>query len=239
MNEQKENKICLSVIIPAAGEANRMNGIDKQLYKLGDFPVVEHSLRAFLQLPQVAEIIVVCRQEEQPLYHALLEKYQHLPLRLATAIGGETRQQSVFHGISQCSPTATHYAIHDGARPMIDPKDIAACLALAQSTKAAAVGVPVKDTIKIVNESGQIQSTPPRHLTYAIQTPQIFAAPLYQKAMRQALVTNSSYTDDCQLVEQLGHPVYVSPGSHSNLKITTPEDLPLLEEIFRQQKEHL
>lgn len=230
------NTIVLSVIIPSAGEATRMNGVNKLLYQLGDLPVVAHSIRAFQSLEAVKEIIVVCRAEEKALYQALVERYKRAPKNSITykvVVGGDTRQASVFSGIEAASPQATHYAVHDGARPMISPLEIKDCLQLASKTNAAALGVPVKDTVKIIDNNDVIVCTPPRSHTYTIQTPQIFEKELYLKAKRQALADGKTYTDDCQLVEQLGEPVYVSRGSYSNIKITTPEDLPLAEQMYR------
>lgn len=230
------SKIKVSVIIPAAGDANRMHGVNKQLYLLDDKPVVEHCLHAFSDIPAVGEIIVVCREQELSLYKELAAHFETSKLSTAAVVGGATRQQSVFSGINASKISPDFYAIHDGARPLIRKEEIRGCLALAEKYGAAAVGVPVKDTIKIVDTSGKIISTPPRENTYAIQTPQIFDASLYQLAMAQALQEEKTYTDDCQLVEQLGEAVYVYSGSYDNIKITTPEDLPLVEDLYQRLK---
>lgn len=228
-------ELFVSAVIVAAGSATRMQGVDKQRYKLLNRPVLLYSLDAFSQCSTVKELVVVCKQEDASDYQALLEQ-QNYPIPFHIVCGGKQRQDSVFAGVRACSSQTTHYAIHDGARPLITPDQINQCIALAEQNKAAAVGVAVKDTIKIVNQQEQILSTPDRNTLRAIQTPQIFQKQLYLQAMQQAVSSQQQYTDDCQLVESIGHPVWVSQGNYSNLKITTPDDLVLVKALLLSQK---
>ncbi|MFV0401332.1 MAG: 2-C-methyl-D-erythritol 4-phosphate cytidylyltransferase [Oscillospiraceae bacterium] len=207
--------------------------MDKQRFRLGGVPVLAHSVAALGRSGLVRELVLVARREDISDFQALCGG-MNLPVPVKVTEGGAQRQDSVFAGVKACDNRAEYYAIHDGARPFIRQSEIAACIELAATHGAAAVGVRVKDTIKQVDETGQIVGTPPRESLMAIQTPQIFEAALYHKAMDAAHNAGKYYTDDCQLVEQLGVPVYVSPGSYDNIKLTTPEDLALAEQIYRR-----
>lgn len=233
---KKPSRPFLSVVIVAAGSASRMDGIDKQLSMLGDSPVVVHSVERFQASPAVSEIVLVCRGEQLPVYYSLIREYQ-LDLVSTVVAGGATRQESVFRGIRACSGDADYYAIHDGARPLITREEIETCFDAAVEHGAAAVGTPVKDTIKVAGSDGLILSTPDRSGLYAIQTPQIFSASLYRTAMERAEREAVQYTDDCQLVERTGRQVYISPGSYQNLKITTPEDIVIAQALLACQEE--
>lgn len=226
----------LSAVIVAAGESSRMNGIDKQLAQIGGIPAVIRSAFPFEDSPLVAEIVLVCRGDQIPEYYRLIQEYD---LEKVTSVvgGGEHRQESVFRGIDACDGRADYYAIHDGARPLVTDWEIERCTEAAMRFGAAAVGTPVKDTIKVCGADGFIQSTPDRERLVTIRTPQIFAAGLYRGAMERAKAAHRVYTDDCQLVEQCGHPVAVSMGGYENIKITTPEDIAMAETIlaFRGQ----
>ena len=150
--------------------------------------------------------------------------------------GGKTRQQSVFQGI-KAAGAATHFAIHDGARALITPEDIQRAVSDGICFGASSLGVPVKDTIKVVDGEGYVQGTPNRALMWNVQTPQVFEKAVYQRAMKKAEQEGADYTDDCQLVEQLGVGVHLCMGSYENIKITTRDDLALGEHILQLREE--
>lgn len=226
----------ISAVIVAAGSASRMNGIDKQLALLNDIPIIAHSIRQFEISSLIAEIVVVCREEQIPDYYHMVQDYDFQ--KVASVVkGGENRQQSVFGGISACADHAEYYAIHDGARPLVTGWEIERCIESAIKFGSAAVGTPVKDTIKICSEDGFIQSTPDRESLVSIRTPQIFAAQLYRDAMNKAAESGEFYTDDCQLVENMGAQVAVSLGSYENIKITTPDDLAMAQAVLTMRME--
>ncbi len=213
-----------SAIVVAAGNASRMGGLDKQFLCIGGIPVLIRSLQKFEACPSVCEVVVVTKEESIPLLHQLTVEYQLQKIRTIVT-GGKTRQQSVEKGLREISAQSRLVAIHDGARPFVRPEDIEACIALARETGAATLGVPVKDTIKQIDGNGKIIATPDRQSLYLTQTPQVFFAADYKKAMEKALALAQDFTDDCQLLENLGIPVRMVKGSYSNIKITTPEDL--------------
>jgi 2-C-methyl-D-erythritol 4-phosphate cytidylyltransferase len=222
---KKRKSAFVSAIIVAAGAGSRMGGVDKQQIMLLDgVPIVARSIQQFQDCPRIAEIVVVCREEEIANFYHILRDFG-LDKVVSVVAGGAQRQNSVFAGIAACSEEADFFAIHDGARPLILPEQIENCLSAAMEYGAAAVGVPVKDTIKIETPDHFIKATPDRGSLKAIQTPQIFAAKLYREAMGQAKAAGRFYTDDCQLVEHAGGKVYIAEGSYENIKITTPEDI--------------
>ena len=156
-------------------------------------------------------------------YLALTEDYSIQKIK-TIAVGGKTRQQSVFAGVRAASEDAAYYCIHDGARPLASRQVIAGVLEAAQREGAATAAVKAKDTIKIAGPDGFILSTPDRDSLYLTQTPQVFEASLYREAMEAALAAGKEYTDDCQLVEAIGRRVYMAGGDYANIKLTTPED---------------
>ena len=221
----------VSAVIVAAGSSSRMEGVDKQRYPLGDIPVVARSIREFHDCRMISEIVIVCRESDIATYWTLMREHGFIRVQKIVS-GGDQRQDSVFKGIEACDERAEYYAIHDGARPLVSDEIIEDCIAAAVDHGAAAAGVPVKDTIKVASPDGFIRSTPERSGLFAIQTPQIFEAKLYRRAMDLAHRENRVYTDDCQLLERAGHPVFISRGDYANIKITTPEDIAVAEALI-------
>jgi 2-C-methyl-D-erythritol 4-phosphate cytidylyltransferase len=121
--------------------------------------------------------------------------------------------------------------IHDAARPLVTPALLETGLETAYKHKAAIAAVPVKDTIKEV-QNGQIHSTPDRSQLWTVQTPQVFSFPLIYEAHHSA-IAQENMTDDATLLERLGYPVVIFSGSYSNIKITTQEDILLAEALMR------
>lgn len=219
-------------IILGAGNGTRM-GIEKSkmLLEIGGKTVIERSVAAFAELPEIDEIIVVCRESDIEAFSALLPDED-----ITFVIGGETRQQSVMNAVETIED-CDYIIIHDGARPLVTQRAILNTLDKAQETQAAATGVAVKDTIKTVASDLAIVDTPDRSRLISIQTPQIFDFQLYKKALEKAKEDNTDYTDDCQLVEKLGTKVYAVSGDYDNIKITTQSDIPLAESILKKRGE--
>lgn len=226
-----------TAVIVAAGSSTRMGKpVSKQLIKLNGTQVIIHTLRAFQKAESISEIIVVCRKND---IEAIKNLAQLNNITKVTAFteGGSTRQQSVKNGVLLASSTADYIAVHDGARPLVTPEDINAVVENAVKYKASALGVFVKDTIKVVDENGFILSTPDRSRLIAIYTPQVFKMDMYKTAMEKAEKENKDYTDDCQLVESLGEKVFVTQGSAMNIKLTTPDDIAVAENFLNNRGE--
>lgn len=227
-----------TAIIVGAGSSTRMGlSVSKQLIKLNGNETIVHTLKAFQQTDSINEIVIVCREQDKKIIKNLA-KINDITKVIGIIAGGSTRQQSVAKGIDMISNDTDYIAIHDGARPLITPSDINSVINNAIKYKSSALGVYVKDTIKIINENGFIESTPDRSKLITIYTPQVFEFALYKKAMKRAKEENKDYTDDCQLIESLGEKVYVTQGSATNIKLTTPDDIIIAESILNNRGEN-
>ena len=147
--------------------------------------------------------------------------------------GSATRQQSGLQGLLALPSSCTHVLIHDAVRPHLDEPSLSRIMQETEQYGAAALAVPVKDTIKVVDGQGFVVDTPKRDTLWAVQTPQVFERALYQEAMDTARKQQADYTDDCQLIERFGVLVHLCLGDYHNLKLTTPEDIVLAEAILQ------
>ena len=220
-------KSCGAVIV-AAGSASRMGGIDKIMEPLEGEPLVMHSVRAFQNCDAIKEIVVVTRQD---LIVPIMSLCADLPKVKAVVAGGSSRPESVSAGLNALSEKIKLAAIHDGARPLITWQVIDRTVRAANSYGAAAPGIPVKDTIKVV-KGGLVADTPDRSTLWAVQTPQVFDFDLLRGALQKARLEDAKITDDCSAVENMGMSVKIVEGDERNIKITTPLDLKLAEMIL-------
>lgn len=201
----------------------------KLLLKINGKTVLERSVNAFLNISDVDEVIVVAREKDIPAFSDIL-----VDERVSFVVGGDTRQQSVMNAVDVIDDCEL-IIIHDGARPLIKSVDIENTIRAAKENKAAAVGVFVKDTVKVVDKNGFVVSTPDRSTLFAVQTPQIFDFELYRNAAQNAREKGLDFTDDCQLVENFNQKVKTVVGSYSNIKITTPDDIVLAENLLKNE----
>ena len=211
---------CGAVIV-AAGTASRMGGIDKVMAELAGVPMIVRSVQAFQNCDAVKEIVVVTREDLiVPVMHLCrdMEKVK------AVVKGGDSRQESVQLGMNALSAGVKLVAVHDGARPLVSQTVIDRTIRAARTYGAAAPGIPVKDTIKLV-QGGVVKETPDRKTLQAVQTPQVFDFDLLRGALKKASDTGAAVTDDCSAVEQMGMSVKIVEGEEQNLKVTTPMDL--------------
>ena len=222
------------MMVAAAGGSTRM-GQPKQHIKLGQYPVLIHTLLAIQQVEAVDEILLIAREEDIDTFMAQAKAVGVSKLRTAVA-GGATRQQSVANGLAALPAKATMVGVHDGARPLIDPATVAAVIETAAECGAAAVAVPVKDTLKRTDENSIVIDTPDRAHLWRVQTPQVFDRAALCAAMEAAMAAGKDYTDDCQLMEAAGHAVKLVAGLDTNLKLTTPEDIRLAKALMKEEK---
>jgi len=229
------NDETFSLIIPAAGSGSRM-GLDsnKLLIPLAGKPVLWHTVRAFSMNPRLCEIVVVVRPEEKPIIQEILRDLQ-ITVPVHYAIGGFTRQQSVLSGLYAAQSTS-YVWVHDGARPFVSQALQQRILEKMISTEPLTVAVPVKDTIKRVSQDGTVLETLNRSELWSIQTPQIFQRELLIAAHRAAESAGMEATDDASLIEWFGHPVRIVMGDYQNIKLTTPEDMIMGENILKTMK---
>ena len=224
-----------SAVVVAAGSARRMEGIDKVLATLGELPVLVHTLRVFQQCPDIAEIIVVTREDLMVEVGSICQDFALTKVRKVIK-GGKERIHSVQAGLSEVREDAELVAIHDGARPLVSQAVLEAVIRRASECGAAAPAVPVKDTVKRARD-GLVTATLDRAELRAVQTPQVFQVDLIKAALAKALEDGESLTDDCAAVERLGIGVALTEGDYCNLKLTTPEDLAVAEALLAWREE--
>ena len=216
-----------SAIILAAGKGQRMGTeLPKQFLSMGDDMLLTKTIRVFEESSVIQDIVLVtsedwigfCRTE-------IVERKGFHKVRKIVA-GGKERYDSVYQGLLAC-PNADYVFIHDGARPFVTEEILVRTQEAVEKYEACAVGVPSKDTVKIVDEDGFVESTPPRKNVWNIQTPQAFSYPLIRAAYEVVRDNNmTGITDDAMIVERSRlAKVKLVMGSYYNIKITTPEDM--------------
>jgi 2-C-methyl-D-erythritol 4-phosphate cytidylyltransferase len=212
-----------SAIIVAAGSGTRFGAErPKQFVEICGKPLIEHTLERFENCPLIDEIILVLPSGE-------IEDFPKISKISKIIMGGKTRAESVFIGLSVVDSEAEIVAVHDGARPLVSVEEIAETIEKARETGAACLVSNVSDTIKEVAD-GKISGTIDRSKLRRALTPQCFRLEILQKAFARADLSEA-VTDECFLVEKLGYEIAVVEGSAKNIKITTPEDF-ILAEIF-------
>ncbi|WNC32526.1 MULTISPECIES: 2-C-methyl-D-erythritol 4-phosphate cytidylyltransferase [unclassified Thermosynechococcus] len=227
----------MHILIPAAGMGKRMGaGHNKLRLQLLGKPLLAWTLAAVAAAEAIEWIGVIGQPEDFPTWEALLGDLNlRQPVQLIE--GGETRQASVFNGLQALPERAEQVLIHDGARCLATPDLINRCAQALETYAGLIAAVPVKDTIKIVNREGVVVQTPERDSLWAAQTPQGFRVEPLRIAHEMAVARGWEVTDDAALFERLGYAVHIVLGEETNLKITTPSDLPLAERILQHRQE--
>jgi 2-C-methyl-D-erythritol 4-phosphate cytidylyltransferase len=221
----------VTAVIPAAGSGKRMNA-KKQFLEINGLPLLAITVSVFDQCQLVDDIIVVVGKEDIALTKELLKDQKKVKSVIA---GGPERQDSVYNAIEIITPESDDdiVVIHDGARPLVTKEIISAAVTEARASKAAVVGVPVKDTIKNVSADGNVLATLDRGSIWLVQTPQAFRFSVIKEAYERAQKIKYRATDDSKLVERMRIPVKMVMGSYENIKITTKEDVAIAESILK------
>jgi 2-C-methyl-D-erythritol 4-phosphate cytidylyltransferase/2-C-methyl-D-erythritol 2,4-cyclodiphosphate synthase len=228
-----------AAVIVAAGSSRRMQGQDKLWTPLAGRITLARTIDIFQSSPVIESIVLVTNTERLADTHALCEQEQWDKIA-AIVPGGAHRQDSVRNGLDALAglnPSCRWVMIHDGARPFVTSTILAEGLRAAQQHQASIPVVPVKDTIKQVQD-GKISATPDRSQLWTVQTPQIFAFSLIHQAHHLSQ-TQDKATDDATLLEHMGYTVSTFQGSPTNLKITTPEDLIFAEALLTRKRNSL
>ena len=223
------------VVIVAAGTGSRMNmGINKQFIKLEGKEIIAYTIEKFYNNSNIEDIVVVVKEDESEFFKKeILDKYNFKNVKIA--YGGKERQDSVYNGLKLLDEKCDVVLIHDEARPFVSDKIIDKSIEEAKEHKAIVVGVPVKDTIKVIDNDKNIVDTPNRSVLWAVQTPQTFDYNILIDAYKDAFKNKFYGTDDAMLVERIGYKVKMLEGSYNNIKITTQEDLNIGSQILRVQ----
>ena len=224
-------------LIVAGGRGTRMGlGDNKAFAELAGIPLLIRSVQAFATCASVDGILLVVGPGEEARARALLADWRLAQAVSAIVTGGEDRQASVWNGLTALPPEAERVLVHDAARPLVTQAVIEATLCAAAQGGSGVAAVALQDTVKRVDAAGRVLETPPRDALRAVQTPQTFAVALLRRAHAQALACGLRATDDAALVEALGEAVQLVTGDKENLKITTPEDMTLAEDILRRRQ---
>ena len=220
----------VGAVVVAAGGSSRMGGIDKIFSPLLGAPLVAHVLDQMEAFHPIGQIVLVLGPDSQDQGRDMVRQRGYTKVTQVCA-GGERRQDSVRNGLDALAP-CQWVIVHDGARPCLDGPMLERGLEAARESGAAAAGVPVKDTIKVISAQGMVAGTPARDSLWAAQTPQVFRYSLLWDAHQSCA---EPVTDDAAMVETVGGRVKMFLGSYENLKVTTPEDLDFARLLLRRR----
>lgn len=231
-----------AAIVLSAGVGSRMKSdIPKQYMDLAGKPVIYYSLKAFEEAG-FSSIVLVCGKDDIEYCQEKIVKKQKLKNVTAIVPGGKERYHSVFEGLKVVGD-ADYVFIHDGARPMLTQEIIERLKEAVGKEEAAVAGMPVKDTIKIVDEESYVKDTPERQYVWQVQTPQCFSYSLIYEAYQSIIQdeeegwTIPKITDDAMVLEYVtDHEVKMVEADYRNIKITTPEDLAIAQAFLVMQE---
>lgn len=226
----------VAAIIPAAGVGRRMQqSTPKQYLTLGGKPILANTLAIFEKMPEITEITVVAQPAALDFCQKQVIDLFGFKKVLRLVPGGKERQDSVYNALKVLHRHNDWdlILVHDGVRPFVTPEEVRLVLRAAAEHGAAILALPAQDTVKKVNRAGRIQKTLSRQDIWLAQTPQAFQAAIIWRAFVEAYGREFYGTDEASLVEALGAPVQVVPGSPFNIKVTTPEDLVMAQAIYQ------
>ena len=225
----------MHLLIPAAGMGRRMGSDrNKLLLKLLSKPLLAWSLLAAEKSLTIEWIGIMGQSGDFADFEQILSEL-NLTKPVELIVGGETRQESVYNGLQALPQSAKRVLIHDGARCLATPELFDLCSESLTTCKGLIAAVPVKDTIKVVDDRGTIKDTPDRSNLWAAQTPQGFEVELLKRCHDRGKKLGWQVTDDAALFEKCDLPVKIVRGEETNLKVTTPVDLAIAEFILRQR----
>lgn len=221
-------------MIPAGGLGQRLGQpLPKALVPVAGIPLLIRTLRRFDSIGLARNAVIAIPPAYRSAFSEALDQY--LPDVAPLFVdGGETRQDSVRHGVEALDADTEICVIHDAARLFIAPEPIQAAIDAAHTFGAATVAIPSVDTILVEDGQGMLLDTPDRRILWACQTPQVFRTEIIRAAHAEALARGLDVTDDATLVQRCGHPVKLVTGSPRNFKLTTPTDLLVAEALIEK-----
>lgn len=224
-----------AVVIVAAGSGTRMGTqIPKQFLEVMGRPILAYTVEKFQINPRIDEIVIVTSESYISFCGNMAKDFGFDKVK-TVVLGGATRQISVMNGIAQVGEDVDNVFIHDGARPLVSDAVITKCADTLLTESACAVGVPMKDTIKYSDSGEYIDRTVDRSHLWQIQTPQCFRVDLISTCHRRAMDEGFEATDDCMLMEHYGEKVALVEGEYENIKITSPQDIYVMEGLIRDK----
>lgn len=224
-----------AAIVVAGGTGDRFGRPGgKQLAEVAGEPVVAHALRAIGAARCVDQIVLVCHPDRVDAFRAVAASALGGARAVAVAPGRETRRGSVAAGLAALADGVTVVAVHDGARPLLEPAVLDRAVGLLEASDAhgVVVGHLAYDTIKVADVDGHVVATPDRTSLWVAQTPQVFRADALARAHARAVADGFEGTDDASLVERDGGTVLMMEGPRWNVKVTVPEDIAVVEALL-------
>ncbi len=232
--KKKKDSSFVSCIVAAGGSGTRMGADRNKLFlTIGGVPVIARTLMALENSEFISEILISAREEDMPELKWIAEEYGIGKLK-AIVRGGANRAMSVRAAMEEVSENAALICVHDGARPLVTESVIEETVLAAEKYGAAACGVRPKCTLKRADQTGFITETVDRSEIFEIQTPQVFQKDILFAAYDTEEQILAQATDDCSLVERLGKRIFVTEGTYRNIKVTTPEDIPVAESLLEE-----
>ncbi len=225
----------MSIILLAGGVGKRMGAaIPKQYLELRGQPIATYSLETFAKMPEVGEIVIVCDPSWRDVFQS---RFAGLPadMKYKWALPGAERQDSVYNGLQEVNPSSSLVAVHDSARPLVTRADALKCMVDGFTVGAAVLGVQVKPTIKEVDKDLMVIKTLQRAKLWEVQTPQCIRPELLRNGFALVKSQGLEVTDDVSIIEAMGQPVKITPGSYTNIKVTTPDDMAVAEKFLDEQ----
>ncbi len=223
-------------LVVAAGRGSRMGAKESKPYLvLAGKPILAHTLSEIEHCSLIHEtVLIVAEKEVEHSRVSIVEPFKLKKVR-KIVVGGLKRQDSVWEGLKALENDYELVMVHDGVRPFVSKEILEKSIHETANCGATIAAVPVKDTVKMVSEQKMVLETLDRSKVWAVQTPQTFRHDILKMAFEKAFKDRFYGTDDASLVERMGVKVKVIQGSYENVKITTPEDLALGEEILRRR----
>lgn len=221
-----ERKTVTAIILCAGNSTRYGKNRNKNFEVVSESSILSYSLRAFEKSDLIDNIIVAIKESEKENVLNIIQN-ESIKKNIKLVIGGNTRKESVFNCLK--STNSDIVMIHDGARPLIKQKYISNCIANMKDYKGVTVGVKSKDTIKITDSNNIVVNTTIRSNTWLIQTPQCFDRNTL--LLMHEKYKNLDVTDDCMLLEKDNYPIKIINGDYTNIKLTTPEDLNIIEKF--------
>jgi 2-C-methyl-D-erythritol 4-phosphate cytidylyltransferase len=222
-----------AVIIVAGGSGSRMKSdTPKQFLEIAGRPILMHTIEAFHKYSDSIKIILVLSQDRWEEWENLKNQY-NFQIHHNLVAGGITRTDSVRNGLALVENSET-VAIHDGVRPLVSPQVISRAFQTATKHSTAIVCVALKDSLRKLDSKERSEAVD-RKSFRIVQTPQVFRAEIIKKAYQEIEVSAQEFTDDASVADYCGYQINLVEGDHSNIKITTPEDLILAESILKSR----
>ena len=232
MTTDTNSPIAFGVILPAAGVGSRSGAdIPKQFVEIHGQTVLGHTLDAFMAIPECVQVVIALDPFWVQRGKEIIAEHTNVQI----VEGGSERQDSIHNALEVLAPELDTVLVHDAARPLVSKALIYRILAAVSEHGAAIPGLPVTETLKQVDEHGNVVQTIPRKGLYTVQTPQGFRADLLRHAYANSVRRGLRGTDDATLVEQLGEKVVVVDGEPENLKITWAEDFAKASEFLQNR----